>query len=131
MTLHGRFRVGVASAIAAAVAVPAAGAVNSGRYVEIGGDLVAPAQLSSWQAHAGEARSAHLIQIGGALVKPERLSAWQASAPDVSSTASVNSAAAESGFGWSEAAFGFGAVVGAMLFVGASVYVRRLRLTTA
>jgi hypothetical protein len=37
-------------------------------------------QLSSWQAHAGQTSPAHLVQIGGTLVAPESVSSFQAHA---------------------------------------------------
>ena len=77
MTFHRRLRRSIAAlavaATAAVVAVPIAAAADPGRYVQIGGELVLPAQLSSWQAHAGQASARpRLVQIGGAPVAPKR-----------------------------------------------------------
>jgi hypothetical protein len=126
MTVQLRLRVVAAAAIAAAVAVPAAGAARS---VQIGGEMVAPEQVSSWQSHAGDVSSPRLVQIGGALVAPEQLSSWQAS--QAKSSVSAKSVSGGSGFDWGDAGVGIGAALGAALFVGASAYVRRMRLTSA
>jgi hypothetical protein len=157
MTRHRRLRIGLAAAVAAVVAAPVASAVPPGGTVQIGGELVTPAQLSSWQAHAGQSHSPRLVQIGGALVSPENLSSWQAQAGQSHSqrlvqiggalvkpenlsswqasqgtTSSVSTAlpSSDSGFGWHDASVGFGLALGAMLFVGAASYVRRTRVTT-
>lgn len=64
--------------VVAVAAVPAFGATGSetSKLVQIGGQLVPPSQLSSFQAHAGRpvSRSSHLVQIGGRLVAPAQLS---------------------------------------------------------
>jgi hypothetical protein len=131
MTFHRRLRIVVASVVASAVVVPAAQATDPSHSVQIGGELVAPAKLSSWQAHAGQSPSRRVVQIGGALVAPERLSAWQANAgkSHASASATLTPISSDSGFGWRDAGFGFGAVLGALLFIGASAYMRRARLT--
>ena len=133
MTFHRRLRVVAAAAVAAVVAAPVAGAVPLGGTVQIGGQLVVPAQLSAWQAHAGEPHSSRLVQIGGALVSPENLSAWQAHAGAGRShaTDATTLPSSGSGFGRHDAGVGFGVALGAMLFVGASAYVRRTRVTSA
>ena len=69
----GRIFVGV---FAATLAIPASAAAN----VQIGGYLVAPSQVSAYQASADLAPSAGLMQIGGELIPPSQASAWQASA---------------------------------------------------
>jgi hypothetical protein len=129
MTLHRNLRVVAAAAAAAAVGVPVAAAANPGGTVQIGGELVAPAHVSSWQAHAGPTHSPRLVQIGGALVSPESISAWQANASQTRSALSA-SASDGSGFDWGTASLGMVAALGVALFVGASVYVRRMRLTS-
>ena len=78
MTSHwkrrfGRIFVGV---FAATLAIPASAAAN----VQIGGYLVAPSQVSAYQASADLAPSAGLMQIGGELIPPSQASTWQASA---------------------------------------------------
>jgi len=134
MTFHRRLRrslrVVAATAVAAAVAAPVAAAADSGRSVQIGGELVAPAQVSSWQAQAGHQRAPRLVQIGGALVSPEGLSQYQQQLSKAAPVqASVRSGG--SGFGWSEAGVGFAGALGVVLLVAASAYVRRTRLSQA
>ena len=136
MTFHRRLRRSIAAlavaATAAVVAVPIAAAADPGRYVQIGGELVLPAQLSSWQAYAGQASAPRLVQIGGALVAPESVSRYQQQLSEsTSSGASVESGAGGSGIDWSDAGIGIAAGLGAGLFVAASAYVRRMRLTQA
>jgi hypothetical protein len=157
MTLHRRLRIVATAAVAAAVAVPVAAAARPGGTVQIGGELVAPAQLSSWQAHSERTYSPRLVQIGGALVSPENVSSWQArsertysprlvqiggalvSPEQVSSwqahasqaDALKASASDGSGFNWGAAGIGMFAALGVALFVGASAYIRRMRLTSA
>lgn len=126
MKFHRKLRVLAATVTVAAVAAPVAGAARPGGLVQIGGELVAPAQLSSWQAHAGQSHSPRLVQIGGAFVAPEKLSSWQASQGKVSSV-STALPTSDSGFGWNDAGVGFGLALGAMLFVAAAMYVRRTR----
>jgi len=69
----GKILVGVLAAI---LAVPASAAA----YVQIGGHVIAPSQVSAGQASADLAPSARLIQIGGELISPSQSSAWQSSA---------------------------------------------------
>ena len=130
MTLHRRLRIVTATAVAAAVAVPVAAAANPGGTAQIGGVLVIPAKLSSWQLHAAETHSPRLVQIGGVLVAPENASSWQARAAQTQSAPKV-SASDRSGFNWGAAGIGIAAALGVALFVGASAYVRRVRLTSA
>jgi hypothetical protein len=129
MTFQRKLRVLAATLAAAAIAAPVAGAQTLGGTVQIGGQLVVPAQLSSWQAHAGQSHSPRLVQIGGALVSPENLSSWQASQAK-SSSVSTALPSSDSGFGWHDAGVGFSLALGAMLFVGAAAHVRRTRVTT-
>src|SRR5262249_57389193 len=89
MTFHRKLRVATAALAAAAVAAPVAGAQTLGGTVQIGGQLVAPTQLSSWQAHAGQSHSPRLGQICGALVAPQKLSAWPAGAGPARSRCAV------------------------------------------
>ena len=119
-----RLRVLAVAAIAAAVAVPVASAA---RYVQIGGALVAPEQVSSWQAQAGPSDSSRRVQIGGELVKPEQVSSWQAS--QAKSSVATSSTTSGAGFDWSDAGVGMGIAFGALLFIGSAAYVRRVRLT--
>ena len=123
MTFHGRIRrslrLVLATSLAVAVAAPVAAAANPGRYVQIGGQLVVPAQLSSWQTHAGQSSPSHLVQIGGALV------AHLSSTP---SQVVPKSGTSGSSFDWNAAGNGFALVFGTALFVAASAYVRRTRL---
>ncbi|MFY9580668.1 MAG: hypothetical protein WAQ33_15240, partial [Gaiellaceae bacterium] len=113
-------------------AVPIATAAAPGRYVQIGGELVLPAQLSSWQAHVGQASAPRLVQIGGALVAPKNVSRYQQQlSKSTSSSASVESGAGGSGIDWSDAGIGLAAGLGTALFVAASAYVRRMRLAQA
>ena len=137
MTFHRRLRRSIAAlaaaATAVAVAVPIAAAADPGRYAQIGGELVLPAQLSSWQGHAGQASAGpRLVQIGGALVAPENVSRYQQQlSKSTSSGASVESGAGGSGTDWSDAGIGIAAGLGTALFVAASAYVRRMRLAQA
>jgi hypothetical protein len=75
----------VSGLIAAVAAAPAA-ALAGNHTVQIGGRLVAPEQLSAFEASAGTAPSTRLVQIGGRLVAPEQLSAFEASAGTAPST---------------------------------------------
>jgi hypothetical protein len=129
--LRRSFAVLAVAAATVAVAAPIATAADPGRYVQIGGELVLPAQLSSWQAHAGQASSGpRLVQIGGALVAPENLSRYQAQASQPTKS-SVRASTGDSGFDWGDAGIGIAAGLGTVLFVAASAYVRRMRLTEA
>src|SRR6187397_1848389 len=78
MHSHGKRRFGriFVGVFAATLAIPASAAA----YVQIGGYLVAPSQVSAYQASADLAPSAGLMQIGGELIPPSQASAWQASA---------------------------------------------------
>ena len=78
MNSHGKRRFGriFVGVLAATLAIPASAAA----YVQIGGYLVAPSQVSAYQASADLAPSAGLMQIGGELIPPSQASAWQASA---------------------------------------------------
>ena len=117
--------VGVA---AAAVAAPSAGAATA-KYVQIGGDLVAPTQVSAYQADAGTPVGAHLVQVGGKLVRPEALSVYQAHAADTVGASRVSSD--DDGSGWTTNGLEFG-VIGALLLAAGLLGVlwRRGRLST-
>jgi len=108
MTFHRRLRRSTAAlvvaATAAVVAVPIAAAADPGRYVQIGGALVAPENVSRYQQQLSESTS---------------------------SGASVESGAGGSGIDWSDAGIGIAVGLGTALFVAASAYVRRMRLTQA
>jgi hypothetical protein len=137
MTFQRRLRRSIAAlavaATAAVVAVPIAAAADPGRYVQIGGELVVPAQLSSWQGHAGQASAGpRLVQIGGALVAPENVSrSEQQLSKSTSSRTSLSSTAGGSGFDWGNVGIGIALGLGSALFVAASAYVRRMRLSQA
>jgi hypothetical protein len=112
---------------AAAIAAPSAGAAPA-KYVQIGGDLVTPTQLSAYQAEAGTPVGAHLVQIGGKLVRPEGLSAYQVTAANVSGSKSSSD---DDGFGWTTTGFEIG-LIGSLLLVAGLLGVlwRRGRLST-
>jgi hypothetical protein len=112
---------------AAAIAAPSAGAAPA-KYVQIGGDLVNPTQLSAYQAEAGTPVGAHLVQIGGKLVRPERLSAYQVTAANVRGSESSSD---DDGFGWTTTGFEIG-LIGSLLLVAGLLGVlwRRGRLST-
>jgi hypothetical protein len=120
-------RLVLVGAAAAAIAAPSAGAAPA-KYVQIGGDLVTPTQVSAYQAEAGTPVGAHLVQIGGKLVRPEGLSAFQASAADVKGSASSSD---DDGFGWTTTGFEIG-LIGSLLLVAGLLGVlwRRGRLST-
>jgi hypothetical protein len=148
-------RLVLVGSVAAAVAAPSAGAAPA-KYVQIGGDMVTPTQLSAYQARAGSPRSAHLVQIGGRLVaptelskveaeegipvgahlvqiggklvRPEGLSAYQAHAADVTTS---NSSSDDDGFGWTTAGLELGLIGSLLLAAGLmGVLWRRGRLGT-
>jgi hypothetical protein len=114
--------------VTAAVAAPSALAAPA-KYVQIGGELVSPTQVSAYEARADAPRSAHLVQIGGRLVRPETLSAYQADAADVAtSTASSD----DDGFGWTDTSVELGLISALLVAAGAlGVLWRRGRLTPA
>jgi hypothetical protein len=149
-------RLALVGAVAAAIAAPSAGASVS-KYVQIGGDLVTPTQVSAYQARAAAPRSAHLVQIagrlvdpaqvsqaqaeasppvgahlvqiGGKLVRPEGLSAYQAHAADVTGSASSSD---DDGFGWTTTTGLELGLIGALLLAAGVLGVlwRRGRLGT-
>ncbi len=119
-------------AAAAAVAVPNAGAKPipapaTGAYVQIGGELVAPSQVSAYQQSAGSRGSSHLVQIGGELVAPSQVSAFQADATPPATTSSD-----DGGFDWNASGIEL-VLLGALVFLAGVLGVlwRRGRLTTA
>jgi hypothetical protein len=149
-------RLVLVGAVAAAIAAPSAGA-EAARFVQIGGDMVAPTQLSAYQANAGSPESAHkvqiagrlvspadvskaeadaappvgahLVQVGGKLVRPEGLSAYQAHTADVIGT--NNSSSDDDGFGWTTTGLGIGLIGSLLLAAGVlGVLWRRGRLST-
>jgi hypothetical protein len=118
--LHLGLLVGVVAALAA---VPVAGAAN--RTVQIGGTLVAPAQISAAELGAGHAASTRLVQIGGDLVKPSRVSSWQAGSGRSTDTG-VTSVSSSSDFGAGRIALV--AVAGAMALLAATALLMRRRV---
>jgi len=120
-------RLVLVGAVAAAVAAPSAGAASA-KYVQIGGDMVTPTQLSAYQARATAPVGAHLVQIGGKLVRPEGLSAYQAHAADVTTS---NSSSDDDGFDWTTAGLELGLIGSLLLAAGLmGVLWRRGRLGT-
>ncbi len=109
--------------VAALAAVPVAGAANG--TVQIGGALVAPAQISAAELGAGHAASTRLVQIGGHLVKPSRVSSWQAVSGRSTDTG-VTSASSSSDFGAGRMALV--AVAGAMALLAATALLMRRRV---
>jgi len=100
--------------------------------VQIGGDLVAPSQVSNWQANADLPQIPGVVQIGGELVVPSQLSAWQREVGAAQSSSTVSSEAGGSGFTWSQAGITAGAaIVGALMLLAVSMIVVRRRKTTA
>ena len=65
----------ITGAAVAAIAAPLAQAGN-GR-VQVAGSFVAPGQTSEAQLRAGHDPATRLVQIGGALVTPSRMSSYQ------------------------------------------------------
>lgn len=144
MTFQGRFRwslglLTILGALVAAVVVPGAMAKPTpGPLVQIGGELVAPSQLSSWQAHVGQVSlpASHLVQIGGKLVPPSKVSSWQAhssqpiSSPRGNPRTTVNWSSSDGTFDWSAATAGF---VGFAVVLGSAGFVvrGRRRIATA
>jgi hypothetical protein len=117
-------RVGLlVGAVTAFAAVPVAGAAN--HSVQIGGTLVAPAQISSTELGAGHAASTRLVQIGGDLVKPSQLSSWQ-SGSGGSSDNGGTSASSSSSFG--SGSIALVALAGAMALLAATGLLMRRRL---
>jgi hypothetical protein len=156
MSTHTKVRrLVLVGAVAAAVAAPSAGAAAE-KYVQIGGDEVAPTQLSAYQARAGSPQSAHmvqirgrlvaptelskveaeadvpvgahLVQVGGKLVRPEGLSAYQANAADVTGSKASSD---DDGFGWTTTGLEIG-LIGSLLLAVCLLGVlwRRGRLST-
>jgi hypothetical protein len=104
----------------------------SARLMQIGGELILPSQSSAWQASSDLAPSARLVQIGGELVAPSRLSAWQTDAWNrARSSATLVVQKHDSGFGWAEAGITAGAGLALLLFIGGSVVTLRRRTVPA
>jgi hypothetical protein len=130
MTLNRILRATLTGVAAAAVAVPVANAAQPD-LVQVGGELVAPAQVSSAQLSLGSDDSTRLVQIGGELVRPARLATWQ-SRPIALRVPRISSSSSSS-FSWGDA--GAGAGVGAaaviLLLGSTAVVVRKRRVATA
>jgi hypothetical protein len=130
MTLNRILRATLTGVAAAAVVVPLANAAQPD-LVQVGGELVAPAQLSSAQLSLGSDDSTRLVQIGGELVRPARLATWQ-SRPIALRVPRISSSSSSS-FSWGDA--GAGAGVGAaaviLLLGSTAVVVRKRRVATA
>jgi hypothetical protein len=75
--------------VAAAVAVPVAGAAND--RVQIDGKLVAPTQVSETQLRAGHDPATGMVQVRGALVAPSQVSAWESGAGGTAAAGSDDS----------------------------------------
>jgi len=104
----------------------------SARLMQIGGELIPPSQSSAWQASADLAPSARLVQIGGELIAPSRLSAWQTDAWNrAGSSATLVGQKHDSGFGWAEAGITGGAGLALVLFIAGSVVMLRRRTVPA
>ena len=158
MTSHGKRRFGriLVGVLAATLAIPASAAAYvqisgylvapsqvsayqasadlapSAGLMQIGGELIPPSQASAWQASADLAPSAGLVQIGGELVAPSRLSAWQTDAWNrAGSSATLVGQKHDSGFGWGEAGItGAAGLAGLVLLLGTVVTLRRRRMPT-
>jgi hypothetical protein len=120
--------------VAAVAAAPVLGAESqTSKLVQIGGHLVPPSQLSSFESQLGQpvSRSSHLVQIGGRLVPPSQLSsterqlssAWMAASPSSGSSSHVGR----------DLGIGLGAAVlcAATLLTAGTATRRRYRPTTA
>jgi hypothetical protein len=155
MTSHGKRRFGriLLGVLAAAISVPASAAAYvqiggylvapsqvsayqasadlapSARLMQIGGELVPPSQASAWQASADLAPSARLVQIGGELVAPSQLSAWQTDAWNrAGSSGTLVGQKHDSGVGWGEAGItGAAGLAGLVVLIGASAVTLRRR----
>jgi hypothetical protein len=108
--------------VAAAVAVPIAGAVN-GR-VQIDGKLVAPTQVSETQLRAGHDPATGLVQVGGALVAPSQVSAWESGAGSMAGTGTSADSSSGIGTGGIAAVAVLGSLV---VLAGASAVISRHR----
>jgi hypothetical protein len=112
--------------VAAAVAVPVAGAAND--RVQIDGKLVAPTQVSETQLRAGHDAATGLVQVGGALVAPTQVSAWESGAGSTAATGTEDSSGI--GTGGIAAIAVLGSLIA--LAVGSAVILRnRRKLVTA
>jgi hypothetical protein len=117
----------VTGVVAAAVAVPVAGAAND--RVQLAGSFVAPGQVSEAQLNAGHDPATRMVQVGGALVAPAQVSAWQDGAGGSASADSTNDSSGI-GTGGIAAIAALGSLV--VLAVGSVVILRnRRKLVTA
>jgi hypothetical protein len=121
-------RVLLTGVAAAAVAAPVASAARTD-LVQIGGQLVAPSELSSVQLGLGNAESTRLAQIGGELVRPSQVSSWQRNASGF--TPAVGTATSSSSFSWRDAGAGAGGTTAAILVLASTVFVLRRRRSIA
>jgi predicted PurR-regulated permease PerM len=122
-------RVLLTGVAAAAVAAPVASAARAD-LVQVGGQLVAPSELSSVELGLGKAESTRLAQIGGELVRPSQLSSWQRNAS--SSTPAISTeAGGSSSFSWRDAGAGAGGATAAILVLASTVFVFRRRRSIA
>ncbi|MFL5966217.1 MAG: hypothetical protein ACJ747_06655 [Gaiellaceae bacterium] len=111
----------VSGLIAAVAAAPAA-ALAGNHTVQIGGRLVAPEQLSAFEASAGTAPSTRLVQIGGRLVAPEQLSSFERS---LSSPATGPAGSSGNDVTARNVGIASGALLVLALLLGASTLMRR------
>ena len=103
----------------AAVAAPVASASN--HYIQIDGQLVAPAQLSAAQLAAGHSPSTRLVQIAGSFVEPSQVSRFQ-------SGGGLSAAAADgSSLDTDTVGIVAGAVAGALLLMASGTLIVRRR----
>jgi hypothetical protein len=114
--------------VAAAVAVPVAGAAND--RVQIDGKLVAPTQVSETQLRAGHDPATGLVQVGGALVAPSQLSAWESGAGSTGATGTTTDPSSGIGTGGIAAIAVLGSLV-ALAAASAVIFRHRRRLVTA
>jgi hypothetical protein len=131
MTFHRKSKRLVLAGAVAALVVPAgalAKPIPSASPVQIGGELVPPSQLSTWQANATQVRpESQLVQVGGQLVPPSQVSSAQ---QQLSRDGSATLTTSDDGVNWSAAGAG---IAGFVVLIGAAGYVvqARRRLTTA
>ena len=110
------------SGLFAAVAAAPAAALAGNHTVQIGGRLVAPEQLSAFEASAGTAPSTRLVQIGGRLVAPEQLSSFERS---LSSPATGPAGSSGNDVTARNVGIASGALLVLALLLGASTLMRR------
>jgi hypothetical protein len=130
MTIDSKIRrLALVGAAVGAIAAPSAHAAAE-KQVQIGGELVAPAKVSEWQALAGVPVGAHLVLVDGRLVRPEQVATVEARAGQ---TPPTDVSARDDGSGWSTTSFEIG--LSAAFLFGAGlvgvVWRGRRRLGTA